>query len=247
MPGYDYIIVGAGSAGCVLANRLSEDAAARVLLIEAGGRDWHPYIHIPLGLGRLHDRRMFDWGYHTDPEPNLGNRRIEAMRGKVLGGSSSINVMAYTRGNPGDYDRWAQKGARGWSYADVLPYFRRCETWQGGENSWRGGAGPLGTEFARTQDPLYEAWLEAAKACGYPLTPDYNGAQQEGFGRGQFTIRDGRRSSSAKAFLKPALGRKISRSRPTHIPPASRSTARGRRVSNTSRRVQPCGPARPER
>ena len=133
MPGYDYIIVGAGSAGCVLANRLSEDAAARVLLIEAGGRDWHPYIHIPLGLGRMHDRRMFDWGYHTDPEPNLGNRRIEAMRGKVLGGSSSINVMAYTRGNPGDYDRWAQKGARGWSYADVLPYFRRCETWQGGE------------------------------------------------------------------------------------------------------------------
>ena len=131
MPGYDYIIVGAGSAGCVLANRLSEDAAARVLLIEAGGRDWHPYIHIPLGLGRMHDRRMFDWGYRTDPEPNLDNRRIEAMRGKVLGGSSSINVMAYTRGNPGDYDRWAQKGARGWSYADVLPYFRRCETWAG--------------------------------------------------------------------------------------------------------------------
>ena len=131
MPGYDYIIVGAGSAGCVLANRLSEDAAARVLLIEAGGRDWHPYIHIPLGLGRMHDRRMFDWGYQTDPEPNLNNRRIEAMRGKVLGGSSSINVMAYTRGNPGDYDRWAQKGARGWSYADVLPYFRRCETLAG--------------------------------------------------------------------------------------------------------------------
>ncbi len=210
MPGssYDYIIVGAGSAGCVLANRLSEDAAARVLLIEAGGRDWHPYIHIPLGLGRMHDRHMFDWGYQTDPEPNLNNRRIEAMRGKVLGGSSSINVMAYTRGNPGDYDRWAQKGARGWSYADVLPYFRRCETFARGEDTWRGGTGPLGTEFARTQDPLYEAWLEAAKSCGYPLTSDYNGKQQEGFGRGQFTIRDGRRSSSANAFLKPARGRK---------------------------------------
>ena len=210
MPGssYDYIIVGAGSAGCVLANRLSEDAAAQVLLIEAGGRDWHPYIHIPLGLGRMHDRHMFDWGYQTDPEPNLNNRRIEAMRGKVLGGSSSVNVMAYTRGNPGDYDRWAQKGARGWSYADVLPYFRRCETFARGEDTWRGGAGPLGTEYARTQDPLYEAWLEAAKSCGYPLTSDYNGKQQEGFGRGQYTIRDGHRSSSANAFLKPARGRK---------------------------------------
>lgn len=208
MPGYDYIIVGAGSAGCVLANRLSEDGAARVLLLEAGGRDWHPYIHIPLGLGRMHDNGMFDWGYQTEPEPNLGNRRIEAMRGKVLGGSSSINVMAYTRGNPGDYDRWAQKGARGWSYADVLPYFRRGETWQNGEDAWRGGAGPLGTEFTKTHDTLYDAWLSAAKANGYPLTPDYNGKQQEGFGRGQFTIRDGRRSSSANAFLKPARGRK---------------------------------------
>jgi len=201
---YDYIIVGAGSAGCVLANRLSADPDATVLLLEAGGRDWHPYIRIPLGLGRMHDNGMFDWGYQTEPEPNLGNRRIEAMRGKVLGGSSSINVMAYTRGNPGDYDRWAQKGARGWSYADVLPYFRRCETWRNGEDAWRGGTGPLGTEFAKTKDPLYDAWLAAAKAKGYPLTPDYNGKQQEGFGRGQFTIRNGRRSSSANAFLKPA-------------------------------------------
>jgi len=205
---YDYVVVGAGSAGCVLANRLSEDGTARVLLIEAGGRDWHPYIHIPLGLGRMHDYGMFDWGYETDPEPNLNNRRIEAMRGKVLGGSSSINVMAYTRGNRGDYDRWAQKGARGWSYADVVPYFQRCETWQGGADTWRGGSGPLGTEFAKTKDPLFDAWIEAGKAAGYPFTPDYNGKQQEGFGRSQYTIRGGYRSSSANAFLRPARGRK---------------------------------------
>jgi choline dehydrogenase-like flavoprotein len=130
------------------------------------------------------------------------------MRGKVLGGSSAINVMAYTRGNRGDYDRWAQKGALGWSYADVLPYFRRGETWQGGENDWRGGSGPLGTEFAKTRDPLFDAWIAAGEAAGFPTTPDYNGARQEGFGRSQYTIRDGRRSSSARAYLRPARRRR---------------------------------------
>jgi 4-pyridoxate dehydrogenase len=204
---YDYIIVGAGSAGCVLAYRLTADPTIRVLLLEAGGRDRHPLIHVPIGLGRMWERRMFDWGYDTEPEPRLDDRRIEAMRGKVLGGSSSINVMAYVRGHRGDYDRWARNGCAGWSYAEVLPYFKRCESWEKGEDAWRGGHGPLSVIDTRNRDPLFDGWLEAARQADWPFTPDYNGKDQEGFGRSQWTIKNGRRCSAAVAFLRPALGR----------------------------------------
>jgi choline dehydrogenase len=204
---FDYVIVGAGSAGCVLADRLSADGKYRVLVLEYGGSDRSIFIQMPSALSIPMNMPKYNWFYHTQPEPGLGGRVMHTPRGKVLGGSSSINGLVYIRGNPQDFERWQSEGAAGWGYADVLPYFRRAEKRAEGGNDYRGDAGPLETSYGSLENPLHAAWLAAAQQAGYPLSADVNGFQQEGFGRMDMTVGSGRRSSAANAYLRPAMRR----------------------------------------
>lgn len=204
---FDYVIVGAGSAGCVLADRLTEDGKNCVLLLEYGGSDRSIFVQMPSALSIPMGMEKYDWRYYTEPEPGLGGRRLHTPRGKVLGGSSSINGLVYVRGNAQDFERWEAEGASGWNYAAVLPYFRRAETRAEGGDEFRGGSGPLQTRYGTLSNPLHAAWLEAGRQAGYPYTADINGFQQEGFGRFDMTVDAGRRCSAANAYLRPAMKR----------------------------------------
>ncbi|WP_315769937.1 MULTISPECIES: choline dehydrogenase [unclassified Bradyrhizobium] len=204
---FDYVVVGAGSAGCVLANRLSSDGKHTVLLLEAGPKDTNIWIHVPLGYGKLFKEKTVNWMYQTEPEPGLDGRSVFQPRGKVLGGSSSINGLLYVRGQHEDYDRWRQRGNVGWGYDDVLPYFKRAENQSRGADVYHGVDGPLPVSDWRHEDPLSEAFVKAAVEAGLPFNGDFNGASQEGAGFFQTTTRRGRRASSAASYLRPALGR----------------------------------------
>ncbi len=204
---YDYVIVGAGSAGCVLADRLTEDGRCSALVIEYGGSDRALIIQMPAALAMPMNSKTYNWGYSSEPEPHLGGRRVNCPRGKVIGGSSSINGLVYVRGHPLDFERWVGEGARGWGYADVLPYFRRAESFRGGADAWRGGDGPLATSRGLKHGPLYQAFIEAGRQAGYPVSADLNGERQEGFGWFDMTVKDGVRWSTANAYLRPAMKR----------------------------------------
>ena len=204
---YDYIVIGAGSAGCVMANRLSADPRRRVLLLEAGGKDSNFWIHVPVGFQKLITHPTLNWNFETEPEDNVKGRRIPIPRGKVLGGSSSINGMLYVRGQALDYDVWAQLGNQGWSYADVLPYFKKAEHFERGGDDIRGGDGPLNVVDMYEKHEMIDAFIEAGVECGYERNPDYNGARQDGFGYYQVTQRDGKRHSTAAAYLDPVRDR----------------------------------------
>jgi choline dehydrogenase len=205
---FDYVIVGAGSAGCVLANRLTADGKYSVLLLEAGPEDRNLWIHVPLGYGKLFKEKTVNWMYQTEPEPGLGGRSVFQPRGKVLGGSSSINGLLYVRGQHEDYDRWRQRGNLGWGFDDVLPYFRKAENQERGADDFHGADGPLPVSDMIHIDPLSAAFIEAAAETGIPKNPDFNGATQEGAGFFQTTTQRGRRASTAVAYLRPALSRK---------------------------------------
>ena len=203
----DFVIVGSGSAGSAMAYRLSEDGRHSVIVIEFGGTDIGPLIQMPSALSIPMNMAHYDWGFSTEPEPHLGGRTLVTPRGKVLGGSSSINGMVYVRGHARDFDHWAEQGATGWSYADVLPYFKRMEDSAGGEEGWRGRNGPLHVQRGTRRNPLYQAFVEAGRQAGFETTEDYNGSKQEGFGPMEQTIFRGRRWSAANAYLRPALKR----------------------------------------
>ena len=204
---FDYVIVGAGSAGCVLADRLSQDGRSTVLVLEYGGSDRSVLIQMPAALSIPMNMKAYNWGYLSEPEPYLNDRRMHCPRGKVLGGSSSINGLVYVRGHPLDFERWEEEGAKGWSYRDVLPYFRRAESFAGGADAWRGDGGPLATAQGRKLNPLYEAFIEAGREAGYAVSSDLNGERQEGFGPLDMTVRDGVRASTANVYLRPSMKR----------------------------------------
>ena len=206
---YDYVIIGAGSAGCVLANRLSADPSISVCLVEAGKKDTSLMVRMPAGVGSLiKEANDHNWGFHTEPQAHMDGRKLYWPRGKGWGGSSSINGMVYIRGHAGDYDQWGQMGLKGWSYADVLPYFKRAESYERGANDFHGGSGPLNVSESPLTTPIYKAFIEAGRQAGYPVTQDFNGAKQEGFGGYQRTIHKGGRWSASFAYLRPIEGQR---------------------------------------